>query len=67
MKNDLLYIIIMATLALAEIVAAAFWISVYAVPAIVAGKTLTGVASILTAWIWAYWGFNHLNELKGDK
>lgn len=67
MKNDLLYIIIMATLALAEIVAAAFWISVLAIPAIVAGKTLTGMVDILTAWIWAYWGFSHLNELKEDK
>jgi len=67
MKNDLLYVILMTTLAMVEIVAAAFWISALAVPAIIAGKIFKGVVNILTAWIWAYWGFSHLDELKEDK
>ena len=67
MKNNNLWIIFIVTLSIAEIVAAAFWVSVYAVPALIAGKTFYGMTSILTAWIWAYWGFGHLNELKEDK
>lgn len=67
MKNDLLYVILMVTLAVTEIVVAAFWISALAVPAITAGKIFKGVVDILTAWIWAYWGFSHLDELKEGK
>ena len=55
MKNNNLWIIFIVTLSIAEIVAAAFWVSVYAVPALIAGKTFYGMTSILTAWIWAYW------------